>query len=202
MINAGIKRATKQEAFDIVHDALISGDPVTSNQLQALLLYFAPPVPARPKTAEQWVAKAAGVRDVRPWVNYLQSDGKHLYGTDGHRAHRCPTDLPAGAYCPKTLLPVTGDYAAAPSVMAERIREWFSVSHTQSHGAITSSDCERDVIDGKHPLHVSHLPDSDVRVQSTYLDQAAPTWLAVAGPTDKIYGGNEFGDFIIMPIRP
>lgn len=199
MINAGIKRATKKEAFDIVRDALLTGDPVTSNQLQALVLYFAPPVPARPKTAEQWVAKAAGTRDVRPWVNYLHSDGRHLYGTDGHRAHRCLTKLPAGAYCPKTLLPVTGDDAAAPSVAIEWMREWFSEPHARTHGAITSADCERDVTWDE--VHVTLLPDSDVRVQSEYLDQAAPAWLAVAGPTDRVHGGNEFGEFIISPFR-
>lgn len=202
MINAGIKRATKKEAFDIVRDALLTGDAMTSNQLQALLLYFAPPVPARPKTPEQWVAKAVGVKDARTWVNYLQSDGRYLYGTDGHRVHRCATDLPAGAYCPKTMLPVTGDDAAAPSVMVERLRGWFNEPNAQTHGAIASTDCERDVIDGKHPLHVSQLPDSDVWVQSEYLDQAAPEWLGVLGPTDRVHGGNGFGDFIIMPIRP
>lgn len=202
MVNAGIKRPSKSEAFEIVRDALLAGDTVTSNQLQALLLYFAPPVPARPKTAEQWVARAVGTRDIRPWVNYLQSDGQYLYGTDGHRMHRCPTDLPVGAYCPKTLLPVTGTDAAAPSVAVDRMGGWFSVSHTQTHGAITSADCERDITNDKFQLNISQLPDSDVKVQSKYLDQAAPEWLAVLGPNDRIYGGSEFGDFIIMPIRP
>lgn len=200
MINAGIKRASKSEAFDIVRDALLTGDAMTSNQLQALLLYFAPPVPARPKTPEQWVARAAGTKDTRPWVNYLHSDGQHLYGTDDHRVHRCPTELPAGVYCPKTMLPVTG--VDAPTRAVYMMRGWFNEPHAQSHGAITSTDCERDVIDGKHPLHVSHLPDSDVWVLSEHLDQAAPEWLGVLGPTDKVFGGNGFGDFIIMPIRP
>lgn len=202
MINAGIKRPNKSEAFNIVRDALLTGDALTSNQLQALLLYFAPPVPAKPKTGAQWVARAAGTKDTRKWVNYLHSDGRHLYGTDGHRMHRCRTDLPAGAYCPRTLLPVTGDSAAWPTEIVERVRGWFSEPHAQSHGAITSVDCVRDITQDKFRLNVSWLPDSDVRVQSEYLDQAAPEWLGALGPTDKVFGGNEFGDFIIMPIRP
>ena len=90
------KRVSKKEAFAIIKELV--DRPINEYDISRLYSYFMPPVPAKPKTAEQWVAKAMAKADVRYYLNYLYSDGKRLLATDGHRLHAMPTDLEAGFY--------------------------------------------------------------------------------------------------------
>lgn len=71
-----------------------------------LLLHFAPPRPAKPKTAFAWVAQACNPKDVRPLCHYVLVAGGYMRATDGHRMHCAPTDMGDGAYHPRTGTPV------------------------------------------------------------------------------------------------
>lgn len=91
------KKPSKAELHRVVLD-LIQCNRLDTAEAVALYAYFLPPVPAKPKTPEQWVAKAVAKKDVRFYLEFLYSDGKRLMGTDGYRLHICPTEIPAGFY--------------------------------------------------------------------------------------------------------
>ena len=93
-------RMSKDRIFSIVCEAKAEGKVI---DLDLLINYFAPPVPKKPKTKEQWVALAVAKKDVRKYLNYLHVRDKKLWATDGSRMHWCDTDLADGFYCPKTL---------------------------------------------------------------------------------------------------
>ena len=60
-----------------------------STELAKLYKWFEPTIPAKPKTAEQWVLKAVPKKDSRYYLlnRYRYSDGCTLVATDGHRIH-------------------------------------------------------------------------------------------------------------------
>lgn len=201
-IPAGTPKLNKAQAFEIVSELLhgLETDgpvPVSVSDLKALFLHFSPPVPAKPKTAEQWVAKAVGVKDIRPYLNYLYSDGETLFACDGHRAHWCKTDLAAGFYDPKTLAPVTGlDY---------KFPDMKRVIPNMSHmtGAVIAEDiAEMDKISVTPNGRLMQYDFGDNRpaVNAQYVDQAQVEVLHMAGPDDSLRGSNQFGEFVIMPM--
>lgn len=55
--------------------------------LATLYRFFQPATPAKPKTPEQWVAKALPKSDARTQLLNRYSDGERLSATDGHRLH-------------------------------------------------------------------------------------------------------------------
>lgn len=91
----GAKRPSKTDAFDAVLDLVAVTDVPTYEQdvaIATLYAHFLPTVKreaslAKPSKAPQWVQLAVGVKDVRPYLHYLYSDGSTLWGTDGHRLH-------------------------------------------------------------------------------------------------------------------
>lgn len=93
-----IKKPNKTRAFDIVVDMIESEYRPTDELLAELYSFFLPSMPKKPKTDEQWVAKAMASKDVRHYLNYLYSDGRRLMATDGVRLHICETGLPVGFY--------------------------------------------------------------------------------------------------------
>lgn len=103
-IRCAAKAMTRQQAFN--HVATMLDINPTSADLQDLLLFFAPPMPKVPKTAEDWVAKAVDPKDLRVSLQHLYSDGERLIGCDGHVLLYAPTKRPVGYYCRKTMLPV------------------------------------------------------------------------------------------------
>lgn len=109
-IGENAKKATKGQAFEFIRQ-LKQGETLTDAQLDALLLYFAPPTPKKAKTAIEWVAKAAAVQDVRKYLCYVWVSPEGVaYATDGHCLHAADVSLseyPSGYYCPKTLAAVT-----------------------------------------------------------------------------------------------
>ncbi len=81
-----IKKPTKKGAFKIVQ-TLVVNQTLTVEQQAELYAFFLPGLPAKPKTPDQWVAKAAGKYDVRDYLNYVYSDGSRLMASDGHVLH-------------------------------------------------------------------------------------------------------------------
>lgn len=91
------KKPNKQAAFDKLIELCETYD-ISATDAAPLYSYFMPPIPATPKTPEQWVAKARGKKDVRFYLNFMYSDGNNLIATDGHRLHMIPTNLEQGYY--------------------------------------------------------------------------------------------------------
>ena len=118
------RKPKKDHLQQIVRD-LYENDLTDSERLDSLALlytHFMPAAPAKPKTLPQWIARAAGKKDVRYYLNYVYADhaAQRLVATDGHRLHLMP--LPgegfdkAGFYCPKTLEYLNGvEFATYPA---------------------------------------------------------------------------------------
>jgi len=104
------KAPSKAGAQEIIR-ALAEQHPDSLRDLARLYAYFMPPKPKKPKTAFQWVSAAAGVKDIRYYLNYVYVTAEHLTASDGHRLHRAPnTDKLAPGY----YHPITGDLAHPP----------------------------------------------------------------------------------------
>lgn len=193
-----LKPASRKEAFNIV-TKLVSGVDLTEQEKQELLLYFAPKGSAKPKDAESWVAKAVGVKDVRPYLNYLYSDGKRLIATDTHRIHWCPTTRPEGFYCPKTLAPFKVDdwrYTDVDRVIPK--------ATTPVVVDTTTLETELDEVESK--WH-AYRDVAGRAICKRYLDEAlaGDTTVTVlngdGGKNDAILGESRFGGFVIAPMR-
>lgn len=103
-------RATRAEAYALIVDLKIKRRELDPEDLDSLLLYFAPPLPKKARTVEQWVAKAvASGKEARAYLRYLFVKDGIIMASDGHRAHRGKTSLADGFYCPKTFAPVDFD---------------------------------------------------------------------------------------------
>lgn len=117
------KKPNKADAFDLLAELAQELDPEKGskvyNILGSLTVYFRPTLPKKPKTAWQWVAKAAAKQDVRYYLNHVYVERDRIIATDGHRLHMASNDdkLPDGFYCPKTMiLQHEPDYAKFPDV--------------------------------------------------------------------------------------
>ena len=84
------KNTNKKDVYPIVEDLINSGVAPTEDQLATLYSFFMPALPAKPKTAQQWVQKAVAVKDVRYYLNNAHASSGFLRGTDGHRLHIAP----------------------------------------------------------------------------------------------------------------
>lgn len=80
------RKPRKKEAQEIIqHIAELY--PEHLNNLALLYNYFMPAIPKRPKTPFNWVATAAGVADVRYYLNYIYVTEKRIVATDGNSLH-------------------------------------------------------------------------------------------------------------------
>ena len=99
-------KADKKTAFKILLEFKKSDD-ITEYDLDRLLNYFAPPIPKNPKTVMEWVARAAGKKHVRDFLNYVHVKDAICYASNGHRLHKgVEVKWPDGVYDPKTLITV------------------------------------------------------------------------------------------------
>lgn len=90
------KKVTKARAMEIIERLQATTGDVEG--LSELYSYFKPTTPSKPKTDQQWAAKAIGKNDVRTALNRLQVEDGQMIGCDGSRVHVCNTELPNGAY--------------------------------------------------------------------------------------------------------
>jgi len=187
------KRATKAAAYELVVDIKTGRRVPGPEEIDSLLLYFAPPHPKRAKTDLQWVAKAAaGVHNARPELRYVYVRDGVAVATDGHRAHRAPTTLADGWYDPRTYARVVfdGKYPDLDSVTPDRA----------ACQTIAVSDLERGTTDIKTVyLRVS----GGVAVDERYLLDAlnSSTDGAVHYTEDTMAGDSEYGDWVIAGLR-
>lgn len=192
-INKNAERLSKKAAYELIVK-MKKGETLELWQIDSLMLYFAPPIPKTAKTAEQWVAKAVNKNDgTRPYLMYLHVSNGWLCGTDGHRLHRCHTELPDGYYDPKTLAKceVSHNYPQVDRLFYQHKVESFDVEYMT-----------RTVVKGVNCLSIE-----DLHWNEQYIRDATnnATSCNVTYDTDKrckqMYGKSEFGEFIVMGIN-
>lgn len=192
------KKATRKAAYEMAIK-LKQGEVLSDNELDSLLLYFAPSAPKVAKTAIEWVAKAVATNDIRYYLNFIRVQDGFAYGTDGHRIHRAASDLPTGFYCPKTFAPVDvdGTYPRVEQVMT-RLKDTVN---TQA----TLGDLTKGVSDKKPYMLHGGL---DVAVSTSYItsalnssDDSSVIEYEPYNSGYRIHGSNEHGVFVVMPMR-
>ena len=110
-LDVGTRPASRAEAYSLLMRLKTGGASLTPTELDRMILYYAPGIPARAPTAEQWVAKACSTNrdDPRDYLRTMRVKDGIAAATDGHRMHRAATKLPDGHYDPTTMLPVEVD---------------------------------------------------------------------------------------------
>jgi hypothetical protein len=99
---APTRKETKNTNYQNILD-MANGQQLSDSQISELLRYFAPKAPKTPKTLFDWVSQAVAKKDVRPYLNYVYSDGERIIGCSGHALLVAPTgQYGKGYYCPKT----------------------------------------------------------------------------------------------------
>jgi hypothetical protein len=184
----------KDRAFNRILQAIINGDSMKGEELERLLPFFEPRMPAQAKTSEQWVKKAVGKKDHRSWVNFMYSDEGYLYATDGHRAHKAPTDLPSGCYDPVSMLKVEDNDAQITQLV-----RMFDAPQVNPLVAIVSEGVD---IVMTRKVHNIRFDGIGATFNKKYLMDATnrdvTTRLLVAD--NKARGFIGFGEFIVMGI--
>lgn len=162
------KKPTKAQAFDIIKK-LAKGKILDEAETSKLLLYFAPPAGARPKTAFEWVSKATAKGKLVHWSRSkwkcVRVEQGRIIASDGHRLHiaKAPEGLKTGWYLPgkepiKTDLP-DWCYDWRPVVDGIENGDWHEMP----------TDPPQHYIEDKLAVQIGGL-----WIQRQYLDAAAP----------------------------
>ena len=186
-INAHVPKINKAKAFTLV-DMLRNGAQLTDDQLDQLYVYFSPAraTATRVKDAFAWVALAVGVKDVRPYLHHVVVRSGFMHGSDGHRCHRAPTELPDGRYDSATRAPVAFEGYDPPF---ERFFE--------AKGA-APFDIGQLVRETRNKTPVIRVPNGPGVLSDYWLDARAKTCAHLG---DRFIGESEFGDYVVMGVR-
>lgn len=209
------KKASKAEAFAILL-AMKAGQVPTPKQIDSMLLHFAPKTNEKAKSAIEWVAKAAAVKDPREYLNYVCVIAGVAYASNGHIAHRADVTVPDGYYCPKTLLRV--DFKAKPAD--------FARIYAQAPGALQLKTklTDAELLPGdkttgpvRRVTAASFEVGAPAAMSSRFIERqliaagngnSDPSfWMQPAGhgrtgaPKYRAYGYCEFGDWIVMSLN-
>lgn len=197
-ISAHAKKANKKTAYQMV-EQLKQGDTLKPEQLDSLLLYFAPSIPKKATSALQWVAKAAAKKDNRKYLEYVRVQDGTAYAVDGERIHYAPSDLPEGWYCPKTLMRLEGVNERAPDYLGVSARANTVNTHA------TLGELSKGMVSSKPFLFHNTM---DVGVSEQVLidalnsqDENATFEYEPYNSHYRVRGSHEFGEFVIMPLR-
>lgn len=199
-MSAYAKKASKREAYGMVR-CLKEGHELSQDQIDSLLLYFAPANPAKPKTALEWLAKACS-NDIRDHAvkRFIHVKSGRAIATDGHRVHEATVDLPDGVYSPVTFDPVeeTNHFDAA-----DRVAHWpddlVPFEFERLRQVVWSHDKDK-------PLMAFQVP-TDVAVNAEYLKQAVSpgepetVFFGRKQSLQILTGENPFGKWLIAGMR-
>ena len=164
------KRPNKADAQETLR-ALADQYPEALPDLAGLYAYFMPTKSKTAKTAFDWVAQAAAVKDCREYLNfvYVTAEGD-MVATDGHRLHRAPApaSLLPGYYDPRN-----GDWVHGPDFA--KYPDYARVLADAEKGASTlylEDPLTVGETDLGHPVYLLR-PDGDrAAFQIKYLDAA------------------------------
>ena len=164
---------------------------LTESEKDSLILYFAPSAPAVAKTAFQWAARAAAVKDVRHYLCFVHVLGGIMRASDGHRLHWAPTDLAEGYYEPSTGLRVDDKNTQGEFPDVSRVIPQL--------GGMLRFDGEPELLaDGDHAVKYKYKY-ANLNFNKTYVDQANPTEAYLNH--EAMRGASDWGEFVIMSIR-
>lgn len=190
------KKPSRAEAYALILDMKTGRRELQDHDVDALLRFFAPSLPKRAKTAEQWVAKAAGVKDERKSLRYVHVKNGFAYASDGHRSHRAETTLDDGFYDPKTMLPV--DFTEAPLDILRTFPD------RRNFEPITIEALEHEAVNekGGKPIEYVRVPDSVAVNRFYFVDAVNEVGTGVVLYTESaMVGDSEFGDWVVMGAR-
>lgn len=194
-------KASRAEAFALIKSLLEHADTLVAlgvcwrHELEATFLHLAPTPKKHWTTPEAWVATAASADDTRfgGALQFLHSDGRELFASDGRRVHWCSTSRPVGSYCPRT-------FERCEGARVEGAR-WTNVSSATPE------------VSGRSTVEVALVaPVGDfVRVDGRAFPagqwaQAVAVFSSVhvlnpgAGVHDALLLGHEWGRAVIMPM--
>ena len=97
-------KTSKAEKLDAVLELIAAMrandclDYTALNNLAVLYKQYLPAIPAKPKTAFQWIYKAVAKMDVRHYLNTAYAENSRVIGCDGKRLHVAPSTLATGYY--------------------------------------------------------------------------------------------------------
>ena len=187
------KKPNKKEAFSILVNAKYSDiDSLSSDEIDTLINYFAPPLPKIAKNVEQWVAKAVAKKDIRESLKYLYVKDSIIYGCDGSRVHWGKTAFKDGYYEPKTLLPIdfNGKYPDVNRVIQFDTSDSFSNNLNDSSIIFRSLHC--------YLLNGTNYQQSFINESVNGNDSIVYT---TSKDNDKLRGHSQFGEFVVMGMR-
>lgn len=184
----------KREAFDLLMNAKIEGQAIEGFHIDMLLEYFAPAIPAKPKTSFDWLRKfMATKQDVRIYLRFIYVEKGRMVASNGHALAWCDTDLEDGFYNPATGLKDESmkdwSFPEFDKVISRDKTPctWLEDSVPQSNGTFyTTFKAE------SQPVHIKSA--LFVKAQSA----GKITDLSILGNDGGIFGKTQFGSFIIM----
>lgn len=203
-----IKKPTKAHALQIIQDVMnASGDDfgkLDYAELASLYAFFGDR-PRKAKTDDQWVSIAVAKKDVRYYITCAYSDGKRLFGTDGHRLHWIPTDKPDGFYDAVSLEPVNVSYKYpdVDRLIPDRSRLRTVTCRASGLEVVDSGWTDK----RKGKTRLAYKMPSGGHLLKTYLDEAlsgaSEFECNYAGPMDSILIQFKDSDrqAVIMPVR-
>jgi len=117
LANINCKKPTKAAAWAVFSEMVLHDD-FSEAALAKLYQFFTPPLPAKPKDAWQWIAKAMGKNDIRYYLNYVYVTADTICATDGHRLHimKNHSAFPVGYYDSNKVLAFPENYAKYPDI--------------------------------------------------------------------------------------
>lgn len=210
-----VKKANKATAFKWLL-ALKSGEELTPDQLDSILLFFAPKTRDKAKCAMEWVAKAASVNDARKQLQYVCVTQGIAYASDGHAMHRAAVKVDDGYYCPKTLLKVAFDqkpldFARVFKGPADGFQLKTHLSNADKSGIrpkignVVHVTCAS--FEGGAPDDLSEFFIEKQLIASANNNPDPSFWLQRTGnkksgaPQYRAYGSCEFGDWLVMSLN-
>ncbi len=210
-----VKKANKATAFKWLL-ALKSGEELTPDQLDGILLFFAPKTRDKAKCAMEWVAKAASANDLRHHLRYVAVAQGIAYASDGHVIHRANVKVEDGFYCPKTLLKVAFnqkplDFARVFNIPADSFQLKTHLSNADKSGIrprignVVRVTCAS--FEGGAPDDLSEFFIEKQLIASANNNPDPAFWLQRTGnkisgaPQYRAYGSCEFGDWIVVSLN-
>lgn len=208
------KACTKNTAFNLLK-SLREGEALTLEEIDSILLRFAPAAPAKvkPNNVMAWVAKGVAKQDVREYLQYIRVEGGYAYGTNGHVLFKAKVDEADGWYCPKTLLA----YDAPESWRAPKYDQLLNgVEYKHKfYDRLTVAEMTQSLL-GRDAVYQYSTPDAHnvnlsyarVMVNRNYLDAATNADDSAefnvhdnGGGMMVLHGHNAMGEWLMTTLR-
>jgi len=192
-----VRKESKNTNYQNVLD-LANGEQLSDSQISELLRYFAPKAPKTPKTLFDWVSQAVAKKDVRPYLNYVYSDGERIIGCNGHVLLVAPTgQYGKGYYCPKTknhVESINYNYPEIDRLLPRTSTDCTHLLDRSNVGFISYMNIEYITI-GEYRYNLTYFKWMDNCPKDHYFCQSDSGQLIVKCYEDSNYVG------MVMPLR-